>query len=197
VKWWDRIFSREIVGVYRKEFLAATDRTRRFGLATPRLLLTNDLLLNDDSLTRINEAMFEEIGEIPLDEIVAQCLLMHVRALPIVQSVLEVPVHFTIGYVSSNRSRFFEQTEASLKGMLDSPPTRPEVSLHAWLTLPSDEIIDLTFATSLAVINKMDRGRGAVIASHADKLIGMKYHPMLIGTEYLQRIGAMRFVLTY
>jgi hypothetical protein len=79
-----------------------------------------------------------------------------------------------------------------LRNLLKSGIENYSLSLHAWLTLPSMEIIDFSLPTSYAVVNGYRAERGGVIANHADKLSGgMQYHPMLIGEEFLIKIGAM------
>lgn len=46
----------------------------------------------------------------------------------------------------------------------------------------------MTFPTSNGVINNKNEMLGQVIAKHYSKLKGgMSYHPMIIGTEYLEK----------
>lgn len=54
------------------------------------------------------------------------------------------------------------------------------------------EIVDVSLPTSYAVLNNIKEGIGSIIASHADELKGgMKYRPMIIGSDYLRKIGAL------
>lgn len=63
-------------------------------------------------------------------------------------------------------------------------------------TLPSMEIIDLSLPTSIAFFRNSAEGLGGVIASHADELKhGLRYHPMLLGADYLNKIGALNMYL--
>lgn len=128
----------------------------------------------------------------------AQCLSLHMRIMPLLQKYLSCPVYFTIGHISLGEDNsFFKQSESSLKNMLIEGAPGPSISLHAWLTLPIMEILDFSFPTTYAVKNKLDQGVGSVIATHPSDLSGdMMYHPMLVGYEFLQKIGAMNMYVS-
>lgn len=180
---------------YREELEEAAERTLRFGLEKPTLVKSHARYLTDDALTRIGTSISEACGTFRQSEIVAQCLALHLRLRPIIEEVTKAPAYFTLGHVFAPPNYMYKQTEESLKSMIKNGVQNREVQLHAWLTLPSDEIIDLTIATSMAVINNWKTGHGAIIATHAEELKnGVRYHPMIIGEEFLFRTGAMRFV---
>ncbi|EMX4958083.1 TPA: hypothetical protein QHC21_002963 [Raoultella planticola] len=63
------------------------------------------------------------------------------------------------------------------------------MDIHAWLTLPSYEIIDLTLSTTFAINNNQPENAGIFIAKKADDVTGLIYRPMLVGDEYLKQIG--------
>lgn len=66
------------------------------------------------------------------------------------------------------------------------------LELHAWLTLPSREIIDLTLATTLGIVRDEPDLLGRFAFIHPDDLVdNQSYHPQLLGDAYLRRIGAM------
>lgn len=88
-----------------------------------------------------------------------------------------------------NGENVYYQTEDSLTRILSEGLDVSSANLHAWLTLPSMEIIDMIFPTSYGVINnKKPSELGGVIIKHASELTGgMSYHPMIIGTEFLEK----------
>lgn len=79
-----------------------------------------------------------------------------------------------------------------MKGLIKNGISKTQLSIHAWLTLPACEIMDFTIQTTSAVINKAKKDLGGVYAGHADHLSNnIRYHPMLLGEDYLRRIGAL------
>ncbi|NQD80991.1 hypothetical protein HP436_12470 [Pseudomonas sp. CrR14] len=66
------------------------------------------------------------------------------------------------------------------------------LNLHAWLTLPSLEVIDITFGTTYGVVRNASDFIGRMCFMHPDDMTaGMQYHPQLIGETYLERIGGL------
>lgn len=68
-----------------------------------------------------------------------------------------------------------------------------ELKIHAWLTLPTMEIIDLSFPTTYAIKANQPDIIGLSITKHPKDLNhGMEYIPVLVGDDYLWQIGAIR-----
>jgi hypothetical protein len=67
------------------------------------------------------------------------------------------------------------------------------LNLHCWLTLPTREILDCTLPTTVAIINNMpEAAEGLVLSKHWRELTSrLRYHPMLVGSEFLERAGAL------
>lgn len=181
-----------MVATYSDELKQAQQRTTRFGLNCPRIQPTCDRLLTPINQKRFPFAVLDAVGELGPEDVVAQCLSLHWRLKAPLEELFGVPILYTIGYVHTPPSYMFKQTEPELLQLMHSGIKGAQVSLHAWLTLPSNEIIDLSLPTSIAVVNEWTEGRGEVIAAHADELKGgLRYHPTLLGEDYLRRIGAL------
>jgi hypothetical protein len=178
--------------MYLNEFAAAADRTKRLGLNCPNIDVSDERFLSEEKINQLPFALRDAVGEIDVNEIAAQCLSIHHRLLNPVSAILGAPAYYTIGFVETSAGLLFEQDEESLKAMLESGLSSRKLKIHAWLSLPSMEILDFSLPTSYAVMNHMAEGIGSVISVHADELKhGMKYHPMLIGDDFLKRIGAL------
>lgn len=180
--------------MYLEEFRGAIGRTNGYGLCTKDISIEeNKRFISEESLRRMRDSLDLHLGEMGIDEIAAQCMLLNLRIKKRVSELLRSQVYFTIGHVEFDGDSLFYQSEQSLKNMLKHGIDGPSVNIHAWLTLPSMEILDFSFGTSYAVATGDKRGMGAVIVNHADNLTGgMKYHPMVIGSEYLHKIGAIQ-----
>ncbi|EMK3363201.1 hypothetical protein V8061_001035 [Vibrio parahaemolyticus] len=178
--------------MYKKEFEEAVERTRRFNLICPNVTYQDARLLTPELMSGFAQAFQKHIGQPSIEEVVAQCLSFHFKLKEPMSELVGVPCQFTIGYVETRERLMFHQTEDDLLNILNTGISGPSLNIHAWLTLPTMEIIDLSLPTSYAVVNNIKDGIGRVIAQHPDELVdGMKYHPMLIGEDFLRKSGAM------
>jgi len=172
--------------------MSATDRTKRLGLKCPDVQLSDERFLTKERMERFPQDLQKVVGEISIEEVVAQCLYIHHKLQEPVSNILGTPTYFTIGYVETAKDTLFYHDENSFKEMLHTGLPSRSLNIHAWLTLPSMEVFDFSLPTSYAIINEIEEGIGGLIAAHADALKhGMKYHPMLVGKDFLRRIGAL------
>ena len=184
---------------YVDDYQDALDRTRRLGLTVPpRVEIHPDPNLR--YLTAARQQQFphvihKAIGPVGAEELVAQCMSIHHRLQPVIEEWLGVPAVYTIGWVETSGDGFFKFDEAYARSLLQkaaqkaAPPQ--SLGVHVWLTLPSMELLDLSLATSVAFAQKMPEGVGRVLAKHANDVTDMAYKPMLLGDDFLRRIGAL------
>ena len=178
--------------MYKERFSKAITRTQAFGLAQPSIEYTSGQLLTDELQVEFPFMLRDEVGEIGIEELVGQCLSIHMKLRDSLSRIVKAPCYYTIGFVETVERNISYQTEESLKKILQTGIQSQTLDIHAWLTLPTMEIVDFSFLTSYAVANRDPRGLGGLIANHADALTGgMKYHPMLIGEDYLRKIGVL------
>jgi hypothetical protein len=176
---------------YFKEFLWAMARNKRFNLPTPfPWFETGRRWLDAKAKDEFAYILHDELDSLDFKEVSKQCLSLHYRLAPIVSHWLNCEVFYTVGWVDfgAGGNRFYCD-DASLNEILRRNHNGETVKLHAWLTLPSMEIIDATLATTLAISHNSPEMLFTAIANHADALKGMSYKPMLIGEEFLRRSG--------
>ena len=180
--------------MYEQEFINAIKRTHQFGLPIPKeLKQTTKRFLTEKVQLGISDVIHKNLGELSEDDIMLQCLQLNMRLKPVFFEYFQSPVYYTIGHISLDEDSFYKQTEESLQAMLLNGVEGPSVSLHAWITLPSMEILDFSFPTTYGKLNEQKGTTGAVLALHPSNLSGgMSYHPMIIGEEFLHKIGAMK-----
>lgn len=185
---------------YQALFEEAVARTRNHGLRTPDVNYHPTRLLTTEFHKQFPYRLREAVGDIRPDELVFQCLAIHYRLLETMQDMLNTEVFFTIGWVGlgdaekgGKETTLFEFGEDWIRESLKRGHSGgPTAKLHAWLTLPSMEIIDLSIISSIAVIHKMPEGMGGVLSNHADELLnGLHYVPMLVGDDFLRRTGLL------
>ncbi|MBQ4852772.1 hypothetical protein [Pseudoalteromonas sp. MMG012] len=180
--------------MYKDDFIEAVKRTSNLGLSSPDVgACDSSSFLQKTNPTELAKVIQKEIGLLSEKEIVGQCLSLHYRLKRVFTEFFDCPVFYTIGYVEFEKSTMFKQTEESLAEMLKTG-VEGEVSLHAWLTLPSMEVLDFSLPTSFAKVNNIPEGIGSAIADQADKLSsnGMTYKPLIVGEDFLLKSKIVR-----
>ncbi len=191
--------SREIKMVidnYRAHFAAAEARTRDYGLEVPPVRLDPRLLLTTEMREKLPILMKEALGRLSIHDMVLQRISLHHGLRASLAGLLQSDVYLTLGWVKlldegGEDARLFEFDEEWIEHSLARGGMESEATeLHAWLTLPSMEIIDLSLLSSVAIINRTPTRMGAVLIHRADDTTrGICYVPMLIGDDFLKRIG--------
>lgn len=181
---------------YETELEEAIQRTQAWGLPCPTFPFNTRRLLTPDFIHQIIRCAQRTTGPLEPEDIVGQCFAVHHLIKDAIEHDLKVPVLYTIGYVSFDSGPVFHTEVDQLKAMLDrGPPTSGPLRLHAWLTLPSHEIIDLTFGTTYGIVHGVKEVVGNATLLHPSDLKGdQRYHPQLVGTDYFHRIGAIALV---
>jgi len=183
---------------YQVLFENAVTRTRKHGLRVPHIDYAPTRLLTDDFHKQFPYKLRDAVGNIGVNELLLQCLSIHHRLLPAMRDMLKSDVFFTIGWMRMLDSdgivkRLYEFDDDWVATCLKQGTSGgPTAKLHAWLTLPSMEIIDLSIMTSIAIVHELPEGLGGVLANHADELVnGVRYVPMLVGDDFLRRTGML------
>jgi hypothetical protein len=181
------------VSTYLEEFEAALQRGRDLGLTVPAVDLdVSRRWLSESGLVKLGPALGVGLGTDPRG-LVGQCLPVHLNLAPLVSEALSCDAMFTIGWLHADGRDRFRFDHDFVATALKHGIAPGQASLHAWLTLPSMEIIDATYPTSVGVLSGMPDLVGLVVTKHADELTGdMAYHPMLVGDDFLHRSGALR-----
>lgn len=178
---------------YEQEWATALERSARFGLAVPSHQIEPERRWFDDrALAQFPNIVRDGLGDLGFEDIVAQCLAIHYRLVPVVQQWLGCPVLFTLGWIDTGtESGMFRFDDAFIAEKLRTGHMGSTVNIHAWLTLPSMEIIDVSLATSMGVAQKRPEMYGMAMTKHADELKGMTYKPMLVGEDFLRKTGLL------
>ncbi|HIE1651586.1 TPA: hypothetical protein ACXJGC_002841 [Burkholderia cenocepacia] len=178
---------------YAAEWAVAVERTKRFGLEVPshEVLLTHRYL-GDTQLAEFPYVVQRGLGDLDFHDVVAQCMAIHFRLVPVIQEWLKCPVLFTLGWIDDGTQKgMFKFDDGFIASKLKNGHAGGTVNLHAWLTLPSMEVIDVALATTIAVLNKMPNGHGGVLAGSANSFNGIAYKPMLVGPDFLRKTGLL------
>ena len=178
---------------YIEDWLLAVQRSHRYGLIVPPSVVEpSKRYAAPTVLEEFPYVMHESVGTLNLLEVVGQCLSLHYRLAPAISKWLKCHATFTIGWIDDGSSEgLFKFDESFIEERLANGSESSTVGIHAWLTLPSMEVIDVTLSTSLAVRLNRPEGMGGVIFGYADALSNMAYRPMLVGSDFLKRTGLL------
>ena len=177
--------------MFIEEFDAAVKRTKRFGLVVPPIVPDpQKRFLTKETMQDLMKAIFKTIGQPGPEELAAQCFEINHGIKLIIDDFFKTNSVFTLGCVDEPSNCLPKYTEEELKTLLVKGISNTNLGLHAWITMPSMEIFDATLNTKIAITNDKPELVYAIAARHVDDLAeGFAYHPMLLGDDYLNRLG--------
>lgn len=180
---------------YNEEWKSAIERSERYGLVVPKQTgVAQQRYLTKEIHDRFPDVVRDAFGNLGYEDVVAQCMSIHYRLLPVMEDLLGCPVFFTIGWVDDGTERgMFRFGEEFIQDKLQKPSATlgGQTNLHAWLTLPSMEVIDVSLVTTIVVVQDLKKGHGGVLAGPADDFKGFAYKPMLVGDDFLRKAGML------
>ncbi len=180
-------------GRYYNNFKYAIKRTEQLGLELPKIEFSNKSYFSDDYMRKINESIQQ--FQFNLNDIAAQCMDFNLQIKKHLEYITKDNFIYTIGYVQMNNEAMFKQTDKTLEELLKHGVQMEKnrtLDIHVWLTLPSMEIIDLTLSTTIGKVNNDSKWFGRVFMDHPDNFNGMEYIPLLVGDDFLRKIGALQ-----
>jgi hypothetical protein len=184
----------KIVMDYEKEFLEALNFTKEILNEKHKFVIDNSRFLTDKTLENISSFINKEIISLNLskDDFFAKCFQINYLFIDKIKSFLKCDVFYTVGYIIMENDKIFYTPKDKLANFLTFGYGSAKINLHAWLTLPTLEIIDLTFSTTYAILHKKPDMMGLVVTKHPSDLTGgLSYHPQIIGFEYFKKIGVL------
>jgi hypothetical protein len=174
---------------YLEEFIQALNRTKSFNLPIADCYLKPTLrLLDSNNPDYLHDAVSTALGHPTHEDLDANCLNITRALVEPISKLFGVTAFYTLGWLDlGDEDRWFEFGDDYIeKYIQEGHVAGAKKRMHAWLTLPSMEIIDATLATSLAERWNQPHWRKQLIAIHADSLEGITYKPMLVGTSFLE-----------
>jgi len=177
--------------MYIKEFVEAVERTKGFGLVVPTVLpAPAGRFFTKETMQELMKSIFKTIGRPSPEELTAQCFEINHGIKLIIDDFFKTTSVFTLGWVDEPSKCLVQYTEEQLKHLLVKGISNENLDLHAWITMPSMEIFDSTLNTKIAIANNKPELLYAIAARHVDDLAeGFVYHPMLLGDDYLNKLG--------
>jgi hypothetical protein len=185
---------------YKDNFERAIAFSNSCGFALEQPAWLNSEVLNESG--DFLEPVFKAAGVHDVTKSASQCLKWSHFLAPWFEKQLKCKVWPTLGQVWQGEKQVFNPTWDDFKrwGKVGIQRTdldgRMGFNLHAWLTLESGEIIDLTFMSTLAQVIPDVWGKydGAVVFGQNNKILNNQYLPMAVGMQFAESIGTKSVV---
>ena len=181
---------------YCDEFLKALDFTETILSKKPTIYSQDGKILTEYVMKNLLSAIKNEFGLIDSNELLGNCFAVNYTFFDIIKKCLGCEIYYTIGWIQYDDKQVFYTQESELKRYAElglAGLSSLKLNLHAWLTLPTMEIIDTTFQTTLGKILNKPEMIGGIITGNPTELSNRKlqYHPQIIGAEYLRKVGVL------
>lgn len=182
----------EKVPNYQEAFAQAAKYTKKLGFDVRFDSFIDKKVLNDE---KIIQKVCELSGIRDFSISAGQCLKWCHFFQPYFEEVLEHKVLLTVGQLwKSDKPVFnpsFDDFEIWLNKGIQLIDINKGMNLHAWLTIETGEIIELTLPSSLAKVNSnYHELLGAIFFCDSKTFYdNHKYFPMIIGNEIVDEIN--------
>ena len=176
---------------YTQEYLSAFDRTESLGLkAPPRILVQKDCV----DMSRALPVLLRYFSEYK-QHLMGRTLTIHTDLQQALLDTIGIPFNLTIGWMELDGKPIFQLGDDLIRRFMRDKKdayAREGLPFHVWLTSPSLEILDLTFAMNLGWA-KTEAECAALIAYQPvhEPIRNRIYHPMLVGDDFFKQTGAM------
>ena len=182
--------------MYKDHFIEAIERTYR-------LKISLDTPIIDSSETYIVPGVYEDLKRLLETEfpdfhsgsLAFNCHKVSYYMKSVLEKYFRTELYLTIGYFAVESKNSFYLDEEIIDTLFNKsyPIEDKGIPFHVWLTLPSLEIIDFTFGQSFAFNSEEQIPLDEFLFRHPDNLIGsLKYVPVLIGEDFLSKIGVLK-----
>ncbi|MDA0911015.1 MAG: hypothetical protein O2809_05595 [Proteobacteria bacterium] len=187
--------SQSLGALYEDNFLEAIQRTKELGFST-----VNFEKKDDRALSAIMPLLQSNIRHCAIEEIAFKCNIISQQIVNFIQENTGHKAFLTIGTIWKNGKDLFSSAntfdEGFIKKTIKQRSVPIDYSHHAWVTLDTMEIIDLTLDASEKLVagSNLDNGY-LVTAGHHDDIKDKFYVPMLIGSDFYEKYDNQRYRL--
>lgn len=195
---------------YRDLFELAVERTAELGLPAVDVEYVDARHFSPGRLKDFGSFVAEEFVPALTGGLSATCIMVHSGLVGAVEEFFKCRAYFTVEPVITPKGEMYPLSAAQVRRWMTEKVDARDVELHAWITLDSMEILDMTFLPTIAEVS----GRPEVarpIATHPDPLPraqpqgtdpatlpnGLRYSPFVVGQAFLERLGLATVHINY
>lgn len=189
-----------MIEIYKNRFSDAIARTARLGFDLPneellKLRLIGELFCTDENRIGLMQHLQQELGNFFGEEREFNAIQACLAAKNSVEEFLGVSAIFTWGGVEHNGTNVFRCNQDDIMQLYNKQlPKEGRLNAYAWLTLPSFEVIDLSYLELLQ--RREDKVSNAAFTKYifgdVKEVYGkhhLVYSPMMVGTDSLIKLS--------
>jgi len=177
---------------YETKLMAARARSILWGLRPPAFDPVPARYVSPGSTLLVRQHASAVLRRLPEDQVAARRFELTAQLGERLERELRVPLTYTLGYLCQDGQWLFCTPIAGLEQMLRTGAVPSAgIKLHAWLTLPSHEIIDPTFWATLPAYASTEERQNLSLFLHPDQMLGRSYHPQWTGAGFVRRVGLL------
>ncbi|MEI2453871.1 hypothetical protein [Lysobacter firmicutimachus] len=178
---------------YEVAFESAQARSLVWGLHRSRFDPTSARFASQEVIAMVRRELSHDIGEISADLVARERFGITTAVRGLLERMLRVPLVYTLGYVQQGDQKLLHTPLEELERMLlPGNAAVAQINLHAWLTLSSHEIIDVTYWAAFPELCSRKEQESKVLFGHPGQIEGRSYHPQLVGEEFVRKVGILK-----
>ena len=177
---------------YVAEYIAAIDRTERFGLeAPPRVMVGKDCV----DMDIVRPVLLDYFARDSPESMIGQTVAINFALVPLLYNKTGIHFNLTIGWMVRKGKSIFQHDEELIQRFVDGKTDawlQEGCPFQLWLTSLACEILDVTFAMNLGwAKTREDCARLLVYQSAHDPPGDSVYHPTLVGPDFFHKTGGV------
>ncbi len=177
---------------YVSEYLAAVDRTQRFGFEAPLCLLVRKDCVDMDIVRPVLLDYFERSEP---ESMMGQTAAINFALVPLICDKTGIPFNLTIGWLMRKAKPLFQHDEQLIHRFIEGKTQAWQEEgcpFHMWLTSPACEILDVTFAMNLGWAQSREECANLIVYQSTHEPPGESvYHPTLVGPDFFRKTGGV------
>jgi hypothetical protein len=177
---------------YTVEYLAAFDRTEKFGFeAPPRLLVRKGCV----DMAAVLPVVLDYYERNDREALIGQTAAIHFELVALLCEQTGIPLVLTIGWIERHGKAIYQHDEALIQRFIEGNSEawlREGCLFHLWMTSPAREVLDVTFAMNLGWARTREQCAALVIYQPDNQIVrDPVYHPTLVGPDFFYQTGGI------
>lgn len=188
---------------YRSQFNLANEFVVSLGLSYTRLPAVEGELVTPEYGQKVGKRI-QDAGIGSFKHSAVQCLKWSHALRPLVEEAMGCPVVLTLGQLYYHGKAAFNPTREDFAKwyrqgfQIEDFRNRLGFNLHAWYTLPTMEVLDLTLYSSFAAVWNKPELEGMITGGWPDRMASdtpsTQYIPMAVGNAYIEQVSSRSVV---
>ncbi|PTO80141.1 hypothetical protein [Vibrio splendidus] len=118
-----------------------------------------------------------------------KCFEFHHKLMVHLEQDIGLKTDLTFGYVDTGHSEWFKFEESDVSEWLNNRNRKKTAEYHVWLTLPSMEILDVSFPITVLRAAGKPISDWNIIGQSPDTLPQYRYYPVFVGIDLAHTCG--------